>query len=344
VIWSNVLFDEHGVPWWLGSGEELPKAGVNFQGEWWEGKTNDRGRHIPLSHPNARCILENRAIENYNEVAAEDPRGVEIRVITYSGRDSDTMPPVRVAKSPDHGVVIGATILSEATSTEVGAKGIRRQPWANEPFIPGPLADYMEAQFAFFGSDKLIRKPIIAGLNYFLTEKARGGEGDGLLGERRDMKVWLAWLERMAHGEVEGIETPIGFLPKYEDLRPLFAEIGKEYPLELYHRQFALYVDNILAVIELQEEAYRRERNVSPRLFEIYREKRERIEALKARFGSIVSVEQVIEAARSNGEWGPPREFSKVRQQQRGRGPIAHNRDMGEEVGYLDMEAGIGSL
>jgi phosphoenolpyruvate carboxykinase (GTP) len=319
VIWSNVLIDEHGLPHWVGSGEELPQAGVNFQGEWWEGKTNGNGESIPLSHPNARCVLENTAVENYDEAAAEDPSGVEIEVITYSGRDSDTMPPVRVARSADHGVVIGATILSAATSTEIGASGIRRQPWANQPFIPGPLADYMDAQFAFFNSEKLARKPVIAGLNYFLTEKARGGEGDGLLGEKRDVKVWLDWLERMAHGEVEGIETPIGFIPKYEDLKPLFAEIGKEYPRELYDRQFALYADKILTVVELQEEAYRKERNVPSRLFEIYREKREGIKALQARFGPVVSVEQLMDVARSNGRRGTSKGFPEIRQAHKAR-------------------------
>jgi len=296
VIWTNILVDVHGVPYWVGNGEELPERGVNFQGEWWEGKRNEHGDSVPLSHPNARCTVDCREIANYNEGAAEDPRGVEIRVITYGGRDSDTMPPVRVAKDPDHGVVIGASILSAATATEVGAKGVRRQPWANEPFIPGPLADYMDAQFTFFNSDKLAYEPIIAGLNYFLTHAARGGEGKQLLGEKRDVTVWLGWLERMAHGEVKPIETPIGYLPRYEDLKALFAEIDKEYPKELYDKQFALYLDNILARIELQEEAYREERNVPPRLFEIYAEQRESLQALKARYGPVVSVEQIVEA------------------------------------------------
>jgi len=295
VIWSNVLIDEHGVPHWAGNGEEHPKKGINFQGEWWEGKTDENGRPIPLSHPNSRCTLENRAIGNYNETAAEDPNGVEIRVITYSGRDSDTMPPVWVAKNPDHGVVIGASILSAATATEVGAKGVRRQPWANEPFIPGPLADYMDAQFAFFNSPRLKRKPLMAGLNYFLTHGARGGEGNGLLGEKRDVKVWLGWLERRAHGDVGAVETPIGFIPLYEDLKELFTGIGKEYPRELYEKQFAFYVDNILARIELQEKAYVKEKNVPPKLFEVYKEQREGLTALKARYGSIVSVEQLVE-------------------------------------------------
>ncbi len=298
VIWTNVLIDENRVPHWVGNGEQHPKKGINFQGEWWEGKTEKNGKPIPLSNPNARCTVDNKFIGNYNETAAEDPRGVEIKVITYSGRDSNTMPPAWVAKNPDHGVVIGASILSAATATEVGAKGVRRQPWANEPFIPGPLADYMDAQFAFFNSDKLKSKPIMAGLNYFLTFGARGGEGDGLIGEKRDVKVWLGWLELRAHGDVDAIETPIGFIPKYEDLKELFAEIGKEYPKELYDKQFVFYMDNILARIDLQEEVYRKEKHIPAKLFEVYEEQRKGLEALKAQYGPIVSVEQLIEATR----------------------------------------------
>jgi len=290
VIWSNVLVDLAGVPHWVGSGEPDPQRGVNFQGEWWPGKVDTEGNDIPLSHPNSRFTLANTAIGNYNEEAAEDPAGVQVRVITYSGRDADTMPPVWVAATPDEGVAIGASVLSAATATEIGARGVRRQPWANEPFIPGPLSDYMAAQFEFFGSDRLQPKPLMAGLNYFLTHGARGGTGEGLLGEKRDVRVWLGWLERRAHGEVEAIRTPIGYLPLYEDLAELFHGIGKDYPRDLYERQFPLYVDNILARIRLLEDAYRRDPNVSSRLLAVYRAQTEGLQALKDRHGPIVSV------------------------------------------------------
>jgi phosphoenolpyruvate carboxykinase (GTP) len=298
VIWTNVLVDEEGVPHWVGNGEEHPQSGVNFQGEWWEGKTDRNGNPIPLSHPNARCTVRNTNIANYNEEAAEDSRGVHVKVITYSGRDSDTMPPLWVARNPDHGVVIGASILSAATATEVGAKGVRRQPWANEPFIPGPLADYMDAQFAFFNSDELQDKPVMAGLNYFLTEGARGGEGDRLLGEKRDVAVWLGWLQKRANGKLDAIDTPIGFIPLYEDLKELFRSIDKDYPRQLYDRQFAFYVDNMVGRINLQEEAYKKGEEVPGTLFEVYAEQRAGLEALKAKYGSVVSPDQLAEAAK----------------------------------------------
>jgi phosphoenolpyruvate carboxykinase (GTP) len=293
VIWSNVLIDENNTPHWVGHGEDLPEKGINFQGEWHKGKTDSKGNPIPPSHPNARCTLTNSSIGNYNENAAEDPKGVKVKVITYSGRDSDTMPPIVVAKNSDQGVVIGASILSAATATEVGVSGVRRQPWANQPFIAGPLGDYMDAQFTFFNSDKLKNKPVMAGLNYFLTHGARGGEGAELLGEKRDVKVWLGWLELRANGDVEAIETPIGYIPKYEDLKELFDKIGKAYPRELYEKQFALYIDNILGRIDLQKEAYKKAENVPPKLFEIYEKQRKGLEALKSKYGSVVSVENL---------------------------------------------------
>jgi phosphoenolpyruvate carboxykinase (GTP) len=291
VIWSNVLVDEANVPHWTGSGETAPAKGRNFQGDWWQGKADAKGKAVPISNANARITLTNRAIGNYNPGLGDDPAGVPIKVITYSGRDSDTMPPVWVAKNPDHGVVIGASILSAATATEVGATGVSRQPWANSPFIPCPLGDYMDAQFAFFNSAKFTKagRPVLAGLNYFLTHGARGGEGKKLLGEKRDVRVWLAWLERYAHGDLAGIATPIGFIPKYEDLAALFRDlIAKDYPRDLYDRQFSFYVDNILGRIALQEEAYRKEKKVPARIFEVYAEQRQGLEALKAKFGPVV--------------------------------------------------------
>lgn len=295
VIWSNVLVDENKVPHWTGHGEEIPKEGINYQGRWFEGKTDSEGNPLPISHPNARCTLENRHIANYNQVDGEDPAGVKVKIITYSGRDSDTLPPVWVAKNPDHGVALGASIVSKATATEEGVSGVNRQPWANAPFIPGALADHLEAQFLFFNSRHFTAKnrPIMAGLNYFLTHQSRGGDGGGLLGEKRDVKVWLGWLERYAHGEAAALETPIGRIPLYEDLKNLFAEIGKEYSRELYDKQFSLYLDNIIKRITLQTEAYEKEEGISSRLFAVYSEQKEGLERLKKWFGSVATPKQL---------------------------------------------------
>jgi phosphoenolpyruvate carboxykinase (GTP) len=291
VIWSNVLIDENNRPHWTGNGEDHPKKGFNFQGEWHEGKQDANGKPIPLSHPNSRCTLRCDQIATYNNDMAENAEGVPVKVFTYSGRDADTMPPIWVSKDPYGGVVIGASIVSQATATEVGATGVKRQPWANAPFIPGSLADYMDAQMKFFSSEKFsdAGRPIISGLNYFLTHEQRGGNGKGLLGEKRDVPVWLSWLDRFAHNEVEAIETPVGFLPKYEDLKKLFKEvINKDYPEELYTMQFSLYADNIIKRIDLQDEAYHKEENIPEKFFDILKAQKAGLEALKAKFGPVV--------------------------------------------------------
>ena len=296
VIWSNVLIDENGIPHWVGHNEEAPNQGTNFQGEWYLGKRDANGELVPMSHKNSRCTLVASAIENHSTPLSEEPNGVPLKVITYSGRDGDTMPPVWVAKTADEGVAIGASIVSKATATEVGASGVRRQPWANAPFIPGALADYMEAQFTFFNSKKFSAagKPIIAGLNYFLTHENRGGSGKGLLGEKKDVKAWLGWLELYANGDVDAIQSPIGMIPKYEDLKPLFDSIQKEYPRSLYDMQFSLYVDNIVKRIDLQAEAYEKEGNIPARLFEIYRKQKSALLALKEQFGPVVAIGKLL--------------------------------------------------
>ncbi len=295
VIWSNVLIDENDVPQWVGNGEPPPEKGVNFQGDWWTGKTDDQGKPVPMSHKNSRCTLLAAAIANHNTAASEDSAGVPVKVFTYSGRDSDTMPPVWAAKSMDEGVVIGASIVSQATATEVGVSGVRRQPWANAPFIPGDLADYMDAQFVFFNSDKISDegRPVLAGLNYFLTHANRGSSGSGLLGEKRDVRVWLGWLDLFANGDVQAIETPIGWLPRYADLKKLFDIINKAYPESLYQMQFSLYIDNIVDRIDLQTEAYRKEENIPPQLFAIYEKQKAELLSLKDKFGPVVSIDHL---------------------------------------------------
>ncbi|NDY73781.1 phosphoenolpyruvate carboxykinase (GTP) [Desulfobacter hydrogenophilus] len=290
VIWSNVLMDEKLKPHWVGNMEPAPEKGINFQGEWHQGKTNEKKELIPISHPNSRCTLASDNLDNFSPEAT-NPDGVVTRIFTYSGRDADTMPPVWVAKNPDAGVVIGACIVSATTATEVGVTGIKRAPWANAPFIPGALGDYMDAQFKFFNNPDIKKhfKPVMAGLNYFLTHQARGGDSSKLLGEKRDVKVWLAWLERYAHNEVGYLSTPIGNLPCHKDLAELFEQIiDKDYPRSLYDMQFALYTVKIIQRIELQEKAYAKEENFPEKLFEILAVQKTALLNLKEKIGDVI--------------------------------------------------------
>jgi phosphoenolpyruvate carboxykinase (GTP) len=102
--------------------------------------------------------------------------------------------------------------------------------------------------------------------------------------------VWLAWLERHAHGEVAAIQTPVGNLPVYNDLKALFKSIiDKEYSEELYIKQFSLYIDNIIKRIDLQIGAYGKESNVPQTLFDVLNEQKNGLLAVKSRFGPIAT-------------------------------------------------------
>ena len=113
------------------------------------------------------------------------------------------------------------------------------------------------------------------------------------------MRVWLAWLARLANNEVTGIKTAIGIIPTFEEVNAIFNELipDKGYTTELYNKQFALYVDNIIARIDMQVEAYKKEANVPEIYFETQTTKRARLQALKSEKGSVVIPDQLAEMA-----------------------------------------------
>ena len=61
---------------------------------------------------------------------------------------------------------------------------------------------------------------------------------------------------------MEAIDTPNGMVPRYEDLKKLFAGIGKE-------------------------------ENLPPRLFKVYEEQQAALLAVKEKFGAVVDVEKL---------------------------------------------------
>ncbi len=65
--------------------------------------------------------------------------------------------------------------------------------------------------------------------------------------------------------------------------------------LQFQYKHFAFYIDNIIGRIELQKEAYGKEENIPPQLFKVYDEQKQALETLKEKYGSVVSVEQIIE-------------------------------------------------
>jgi phosphoenolpyruvate carboxykinase (GTP) len=159
----------------------------------------------------------------------------------------------------------------------------------------------MQSQFGVFNNEKLKEKPLMAGLNYFLTDKARGGESDKLLGEKQDVKVWLAWLERFKHGEAEAVDTPIGEIPTYEKLKDLFNElIDKNYTKSLYDKQFSLYLGNIISRLKYQMEEYGKIKS-SQKIPDLYftelQAQIDKLNRLQAEYGDVITPDQLLEIA-----------------------------------------------
>jgi len=107
-----------------------------------------------------------------------------------------------------------------------------------------PFKTYIENHLRF--TDGLKEFPKIYATNYFLKEEA-----GSYLNSKLDKKVWVLWAEGRVHNEFEAIKTPVGRIPKYEDLKELFVrELKKDYSEEEYIQQFSLRAVKYLEKME----------------------------------------------------------------------------------------------
>lgn len=252
MIFSNVLIHK-GEPYWLSMGlreEEYPETGINHSGEWYKGKKDEDGNLIPLAHPNARYTIRLKELDNVDP-NWDDPEGHIIHGVFYGGRDSDTNVPISEALTWEHGVYMGATIESETTSATIGKAGVRKSsPMAIMDFMVVPFGLYLNNHI-YFGN-RLKNTPRVFSTNYFI--KNENGE---YLNEKVDKKVWVIWAEGRVHGEYDAIETPVGYLPRYEDLRSLFKKVFKrEYTEKEYIEQFSIRVKKYLEKQARMEDLY----------------------------------------------------------------------------------------
>ena len=284
IIFSNVLVKD-GKPYWNDMGVEIPDEGENHSGKWWKGKKDKEGNEIPPSHKNARFTVSLEHFPNADLEALENPCGVEVGGMIFGGRDKDTWPPVREAFDWKHGVItMGASLESETTAATLGKEGVRAfNPMAILDFMSVHLGDYIRNYLDF---EKRVRKtPKIFAVNYFLRD-----ENGNWLNHKLDKGVWLKWMELRVHGDVDAIETPIGYIPKYEDLRRLFREVlNKEYSREAYEKQFTIRVPELLAKIDRIEEIYGKLEDVPEELFQVLEEERKRLLEAREKYGDYIS-------------------------------------------------------
>ena len=284
IIFSNVLVKD-GKPYWNDMGVEIPEEGENHSGKWWKGKKDREGNEIPPSHKNARFTVSLEHFPNVDLEALNNPCGVEVGGMIFGGRDKDTWLPVREAFDWKHGVItMGASLESETTAATLGKEGIRAfNPMAILDFMSVHLGDYIRNYLDF---EKRVRKtPKIFAVNYFLRD-----ENGNWLNHKLDKGVWLKWMELRVHGDVDAIETPIGYIPRYEDLARLFREVlNKEYSREAYEKQFTIRVPELLEKIDRIEEIYGKLEDVPEELFQVLEEERKRLLEAREKYGDYIS-------------------------------------------------------
>lgn len=252
-IFTNVAYnpDTHEV-WWEGKTEEPPE---NVEG-WldWRGEPiADRDPEHQRSgkkgdewaHPNSRftTTLANvpNIAPNYNK-----PAGVPIDVVIFGGRCRDREPLVRAFTSLADGVYDGLTLGAEATFAAEGKEGqLRYDPMSMRPFMSYPEQDYAQHWLDVVG--RASDQPIFAHVNWFARDPE---DGHFLWPGYRDNLRALLWLLDLRAGRVKGTETPVGIVPKPEELNLN----GLELPKEDLERITTIDIDRWKQEVESREE------------------------------------------------------------------------------------------
>ncbi len=224
-IQKNTIFTNVGVtadnqPWWEGLQTGTPVTD-------WRGEPYDAAKR-PAAHPNSRFTVSAKQCPSYSPMA-EDPQGVPISAIVFGGRRASLVPLVFEARDWTHGVLVGAAMGSETTAAATGAVGVmRRDPMAMKPFCGYNFADYFAHWLSFDQAGAKL--PKIFHVNWF----RKGDDGKFLWPGFGDNLRVLEWMIERVKGTAGAIDTPIGALPRVEDINLDGVSLGDEARAKLF--------------------------------------------------------------------------------------------------------------